>query len=438
MLLSRKHKSRARKPTFLSRKWKRRRKVLRGIFWLALLGLAALPSAHWANLMLYRKQLQTAQSFLLPLPLTKLGDRVAIISPHPDDETLGCAGLIQVLLRRGVKPLVIVATNGDGFDASIHLKLYEVQIKPEDRAAYAEMRRAETLAAMGDLGLTSEQVVFLGFSERTLATDWLLGGNENLVNALADCLEKFQPTAVFLPSRYDDHPVHAVVCSLGWSALFQLLSEKRLKEMPQVLEFLVHYGEFPRPQGFQPSLELLPPSDLLLTARWYYLPLPPSARQRKWEALKRYRTQQLPLTWRFLKSFVRANELFAEPLPLSVQPDRKSEPRSLLAGLDIIQIGLNSPHLFRPISQKTERASVSVQLRGKANSHFRYGVQVWQPKPHRCLTLVLNSGEGRTLTAKLPVPLSPPAVVTAFTGYGKHILDVAPLVLTDGVEHEER
>jgi LmbE family N-acetylglucosaminyl deacetylase len=330
-----------------------------------------------------------------------------------------------------------VVTNGDGFDASIHLKLHEVQINPEDRMKYAEMRQAETMAAMKRLGLTPEQVVFLGFSERTLANDWLLNGNDKFVNALADRLEKFQPTTVILPSRYDDHPIHAVVCSLGWSALFQLVSEKRLNQMPMVLEFLIHYGEFPRPQGFYPSLELLPPSDLILSARWYHLPLSQEMKQRKWDALKCYRTQQLPLSWRFLKSFVRTNELFADPLPLPVQPDRKTEPRSLLAGLDITQIGLDLPNLTRFVSQKPERVHISVQLRGKANSHFRYGVRVWQPNSNQLLTLTLNSDEERRLTTDLPVQLSLPAVITAFTGYGRYILDVSPLVLMDGVEHEK-
>ncbi len=422
----------------MTRKWKRRRKVWRGIFWLALLGLAALPSVHWANLLLYRKQLQTSQPFLLPLPLAELGDRVVVVSPHPDDETLGCAGLIQRLLQRGITPLVVVFTSGDGFDASIHLKLHEVQISLEDRAKYAEMRRAETTEAMRELGLPPRQIVFLGFSERTLAADWLLKGDAKFVNKLAEWFEKFQPTTVILPSRYDDHPIHAVVCSIGWAALFQLVSEGRLNRMPRVLEFLIHYGEFPRPQGFQPSLELVPPPDLLLTARWYCLPLSPSISRKKWEALKCYRTQQLPLTWRFLKSFVRTNELFAEPLPLTFQPDRKGEPRSLLAGLDIVGVGLEPPSLTRSVSQRHGREDIVVQLRGKASTRFRYGIRVWQPKSHSLLTLVQNSGEERTLTANLPARLSAPAVITAFTAYGNHILDVAPLVLTDGVEHEQR
>jgi chorismate synthase len=180
-----------RKPVFLSTKLRRRKKVWRGIFWFALLSLAALPSVHWANRLLYQKQLQTVEPFLQPLPLTKRGEgrgardgklweRVVIVSPHPDDETLGCAGLIQSLLQRGLMPFVLVFTNGDGFDASIHLKLYEVKIKPEDRAAYSRMRMLETLEAMAKLGLSSQQVIFLGFSERTLAEDWLWKAMKNL------------------------------------------------------------------------------------------------------------------------------------------------------------------------------------------------------------------------------------------------------------------
>ena len=450
---------RTRKPVFLSPKLRRRRKVWRGIFWFALLSLAALPSVHWANRLLYQKQLQTVEPFLQPLSLGGKGhgtwdmgrswDRVVIISPHPDDETLGCAGLIQSLLRRGLMPFVLVFTNGDGFDASIHLKLYEVKIKPEDRAAYAQMRMLETLKAMAKLGLPSQQVIFLGFSERTLAEDWLWKGDEKFVKALAEQLERIQPTVVILPSRYDDHPIHAIVCSIGWSTLFQLASEGRLSQMPRVFEVLIHYGEFPRPQGFNPSLELLPPSDLLLTARWYYLPLSDEMRQRKWEALNCYRTQKLPLTWRFLKSFVRSNEIFAEPLPLTTQPDRTGEPRSLLAGLDITQVALSAGcgaqefgveparRLHLAPTPQTSQERVFVQLRGNSNHHFRYGVRIAYNTPPAS-TLLTPLRHGKTLVVDLPAPLNPPAVIVAFTGYGRHILDVAPLVLTEGVENEGR
>jgi hypothetical protein len=207
-------------------------------------------------------------------------------------------------------------------------------------------------------------------------------GDEKFVKVLAEHLERIQPTVVILPSRYDDHPIHAIVCSIGWTALLRLVSERRLSQMPRVFEVLIHYGEFPRPQGFNPSLELLPPPDLLLTARWYYLPLSQEMRQRKWEALNCYRTQKLPLTWRFLKSFVRSNEIFAEPFPLTTQPDRTGEPRSLLAGLDITQIALSAEcgvreFRFEPEkgqhfvqTSQTPQGQIFIQLRGQLELPF--------------------------------------------------------------------
>ncbi len=432
--IAKKRRSKTHKPVFLSKRFGRKRKVLRGIFWFALLSVTALPSAHWANRVIYLKQLQFAEPFLKPLPLEKLGDRVVIVSPHPDDETLSCAGLVQRLLKEGVVPFLIVVTNGDGFDASIHIKLHEVQIKPEARETYAQMRRRETIEAMKILGLPESQIDFLGFSERTIVRDWLLKGEEKFVNALAERFARFKPKAVILPSRYDDHPVHAVTCGLGWAALFKLLSEGRMEKMPMVLEALIHYGEFPRPQGFNPNLELIPPSELILTARWYQLSLTPPMRQKKWEALKAYSTQQLPLTWRFLKSFVRANEIFAEPFCLPTQADRTGEPRSILAGLDITQVGISLPkQIFLQASENSGQKWVTVQLRGNVNSRFRYGVRIWQPNESQLLTATDFIKEGETLTVRLPRSFEPPAVIAAFTGYRRHILDVAPLILTEGV-----
>ena len=43
-----------------------------------------------------------------------LSDKTVIIAPHPDDEVIGCAGLIQVLVERGIPPHVIVLTGGEG------------------------------------------------------------------------------------------------------------------------------------------------------------------------------------------------------------------------------------------------------------------------------------------------------------------------------------
>jgi LmbE family N-acetylglucosaminyl deacetylase len=76
-------------------------------------------------------------------PLEALG-RVAIFAPHPDDESLGCGGLIARLAALGNPPLVLVVSDGTGSH-------------PNSRSFPAERLRAlreeETRAAVAALGL---------------------------------------------------------------------------------------------------------------------------------------------------------------------------------------------------------------------------------------------------------------------------------------------
>ena len=46
-------------------------------------------------------------------------DRVLIVSPHPDDDIIGCAGVIQRALKVGAKVKVVYITCGDNNPFSI-------------------------------------------------------------------------------------------------------------------------------------------------------------------------------------------------------------------------------------------------------------------------------------------------------------------------------
>src|SRR5215470_14613399 len=43
---------------------------------------------------------------------------IVIFAPHPDDEVIGCAGVIMQALARGARVKVVAITNGDGFPAA--------------------------------------------------------------------------------------------------------------------------------------------------------------------------------------------------------------------------------------------------------------------------------------------------------------------------------
>jgi LmbE family N-acetylglucosaminyl deacetylase len=79
-----------------------------------------------------------------------------ILAPHPDDESLGCGGLIAAACARGEPPLVVVLTDG----AASH---------PRSRTwpspLLRELRERETREAVAHLGLPPEHVLFLRYPD---------------------------------------------------------------------------------------------------------------------------------------------------------------------------------------------------------------------------------------------------------------------------------
>jgi LmbE family N-acetylglucosaminyl deacetylase len=83
-------------------------------------------------------------------------DRVLVIAPHPDDESLGCGGLIAECCAQGRWPVVVVVTDGSG--SHPHSRKFPP-------ARLRAVREAETRAAMAILGLPPERLHFLGLAD---------------------------------------------------------------------------------------------------------------------------------------------------------------------------------------------------------------------------------------------------------------------------------
>lgn len=135
-------------------------------------------------------------STLRGLPLFDPGPGpVAVVSPHPDDETLATGGLIAALRQRGVPALIIAVTDGENAYG-------------EDNAGLRETRRSEQSAAVRELGVSEESLIRLGLTD-----SGLMGQRERLVELLAPHLSKCRH--VLAPWTGDFHPDHQ---ACGWAA----------------------------------------------------------------------------------------------------------------------------------------------------------------------------------------------------------------------------
>jgi LmbE family N-acetylglucosaminyl deacetylase len=95
---------------------------------------------------------------------------ILIFAPHPDDETLGCAGVIMRAARSGQRIRVVFLTNGDGWPgAAAELCQKNVNaLAPEDFLKLAKARQNYTQDAARVLGLGADSLVYLGYPDAGL------------------------------------------------------------------------------------------------------------------------------------------------------------------------------------------------------------------------------------------------------------------------------
>jgi LmbE family N-acetylglucosaminyl deacetylase len=122
------------------------------------------------------------------------GQRVLVVAPHPDDETIGCAGVIAQHSRAGDDVCVVYITDGRRSRA--------LGLTPE---AMAKQRRAEATVAMRVLNVTGWE----WFGLREGEWDLELGAAR-----LRKLLMSFKPDLIYAPSRVDFHPEHLQVAQI--------------------------------------------------------------------------------------------------------------------------------------------------------------------------------------------------------------------------------
>src|SRR5271157_4483859 len=102
-------------------------------------------------------------------PLITKETRLMVFSPHPDDESLGAAGLIQRVIKTGGSVRVVFVTNGDGFPEAVEMGDHISNPTAKDFREYGEDRMYESLKALAMLGMKESDVIFLRFPDGGLS-----------------------------------------------------------------------------------------------------------------------------------------------------------------------------------------------------------------------------------------------------------------------------
>ncbi len=160
-------------------------------------------------------------------------DRLLVLAPHPDDETLVTGELLQHALAAGAGVRVVIATDGDDNPWPQRWLERRWRIDAGARRRWGRRRREESLAALDVLGVPRAAVRHLGWPDGSL-TDRLLD-NADAGHALAAEIAAFAPTHVAMPVLDDRHPDHSAL-----RVLAELVWASGQAAPVQVLGFVVH------------------------------------------------------------------------------------------------------------------------------------------------------------------------------------------------------
>jgi N-acetylglucosamine malate deacetylase 1 len=161
-------------------------------------------------------------------------NRVLVVAPHPDDETLGCGGTLLRHISEGDQVhwlIMTILTKEQGFTAD-HIKLRESEIS-QVATEYGFTSVHQTLFATTNLDTYPKGV---------------------LVSAVSDVIRQVRPDTIYLPYRNDIHSDHSAVFDAVASCTklfrYPYIRKVRVYEVLSETEFSIRTDD----HGFKPNL----------------------------------------------------------------------------------------------------------------------------------------------------------------------------------------
>ncbi|UOF92686.1 PIG-L family deacetylase [Fodinisporobacter ferrooxydans] len=324
-----------------------------------------------------------------PVSNQTFGDRLLVIAPHPDDETLGGAGAILKQLEHHKQVKVVIMTTGDGYRKAVREQFHIAAPKPSDFRKLGYVRHDESVHGLEALGVAPADMIFLGYPDGGVNGLWqnnweyshlhkALNGcthapypfayekqapycGTNVVKNLTAIIREYQPTDILYPDPNDVHHDHWATQAFTKYTITQM--QYHAKEWT----YLVHRYDWPVPWAYEPNLGLQPPISLLqVGTRWFDLPLTQEEEGRKRTAIQQYRSQERVME-PFLEAFIRKNDLLG------------TYPPQQIPGVDTFPDFQKQEHVPRPLIIDPIGDTFTRKLHGAGDIRSLY-VFKWQQK----------------------------------------------------------
>nr|WP_026100549.1 PIG-L family deacetylase [Fortiea contorta] len=206
-----------------------------------------------------------------------------VFSPHQDDETFGCGGMIALKREYGVPVIVTFLTNGQG----------AANAEPNYQHKIIQTRKQEALTALQILGVEPSAIHFLEKPDGTLP-DLTLEEKQQTIAQITALLVQHQPEEVYVPHHQDCHRDHEATYELVKQAIIQAKISVDLIEYPVWLFWRA------------PLLLMLKLSDIAATACFSIV----SVQDKKIRAISSYHSQIVNLPRGFIQGFLGSEEIF--------------------------------------------------------------------------------------------------------------------------------
>ncbi|MDP5337907.1 MAG: PIG-L family deacetylase, partial [Nodularia sp. (in: cyanobacteria)] len=128
-------------------------------------------------------------------PLEFTQKSAMVFSPHQDDETFGCGGMIAHKREQGIPVIVVFLTDGQGLGVG------------DSQNTLVQIRQQEAVTALAILGVEASEIHFLAKPDGSLQ-NLKPEEKKQTIFQVSALIQYYQPEEVYVPHQKDCHRDH--------------------------------------------------------------------------------------------------------------------------------------------------------------------------------------------------------------------------------------